>query len=201
VKTLVDLANLRGGPDNITVLIARIAKPEAATATSQAPPLTLGGKKDLTPVNPAIWISAGVFALAAVVLLLIKPILAIVAAVAAVIAVIVGLVKLYSGFSSGTKLGGGRLLGKGPYTSTACGPTPAFFTKLQQTASELRQVALDGNYQIDWAEYDELQRKCAAAQQSNPVDAVRQLCKAISFLMSELRTQHERKGSDSTIKY
>jgi serine/threonine protein phosphatase PrpC len=193
VKTLVDLANLRGGPDNITVLIAKILKPEAATATAQAPPLTLGGKKELKPVNPAVWIVAGVGALAAVILLMMK--LPIPAGVA-----IYGLIKLYSGYSSGTKLGGGRFLGKGPYTSTPCGPTPAFFTKLQQTASELKQVALDGNYQIDWAEYDELQRKCAAAQQSNPVDAVRQLCKAISFLMSELRTQHERKSSDSAIK-
>jgi hypothetical protein len=128
------------------------------------------------------------------------PIPAGVAVVGAVIAVIVGLVKLYSGVTSGTKLGAGRFLGKGPYTSAACGPTPAFFAKLQQTANELKQVALDGNYQVDWAGYDELQRKSAAAQQSNPVDSVRQLCKAISFLMSELRTQHERKGSDSAIK-
>jgi hypothetical protein len=123
-----------------------------------------------------------------------------VAAVGAAIAVIVGLIKLYSGYSSGTKLGGGRWLGKGPYTTTPCGPTAAFFTRLQQTATELKQVAVDGNYHVDWAEYDELQRKCAAAQQSNPVEAVRHLCKAISFLMSELRTQHERKSSDSAIK-
>lgn len=201
VKVLIDLANLRGGPDNITVIIAKVVKPEAATANTQAPPLTLGGKKDLTPVNPVIWIVAGVLLLASAFLLLKAVyIIAGLTFLGAVIAGIVGLVKLYSGFRAGTQLGGNRRLGKGPYTNTPCGPTPAFFTKLQQTASELKQVARDGHYTVDWAGYEELQRKCAAAQQSNPVDAVRQLCKAITFLMNELRTQHERKGSDSTIK-
>jgi serine/threonine protein phosphatase PrpC len=201
VKVLIDLANLRGGPDNITVLIAKVAKPDAATATNQAPPLVLGGKKDLKPVNPIVWIAAGVCALIAL-LLPLKGlyIFAGVALLAAVIAVIYGLVKLYSGYSKGTQLSGNRRLGKGPYTATACGPTPAFFAKIQQTATELRQVAIDGNYNVDWAEYDELQRKALAAQQANPVDAVRQLCKSITFLMNELRTQHNRKASDSEIK-
>lgn len=200
-KVLVDLANLRGGPDNITVIIAKVVKPEAATANTQAPPLTLGGKKDLTPVNPIIWIAAGVLALASAFLLLKAVyIIAGLTFLGAVVAGIVGLVKLYSGYRSGTQLGGNRRLGKGPYTNTPCGPTPAFFTKLQQTAAELKQVAQDGHYTVDWAGYDELQRKVAAAQQSNPVDAVRQLCKAITFLMNELRNQSQQKGSDSTIK-
>lgn len=199
-KVLVDLANLRGGPDNITVIIAKVVKPEAATANTQAPPLTLGGKKDLTPVNPVIWIVAGVLALATLFLLIKIPWFAAVTALGALVTAGIGIAKLYSGYRTGTQLGGNRRLGKGPYTNTPCGPTPAFFTKLQQTAAELKQVAQDGNYTVDWAGYDELQRKVAAAQQSNPVDAVRQLCKAITFLMNELRNQSQQKGSDSTIK-
>jgi serine/threonine protein phosphatase PrpC len=202
VKTLVDLANLRGGPDNITVLIARIAQPQAATATAQAPPLTLGGKKELKPVHPAVWVVAGVCALAAALMLLRGlPYIAGLAAAGSVIAVIAGLVKLYSGYQPGTQLTGNRRLGKGPYTNTACGPSSAFFSKMEQTARELKQVAQDGNYQVDWAEFEELQRKSVAARQANPVDSVRQICKSITFLMNELRTQHERKTSDSTIKY
>lgn len=202
VKVLVDLANLRGGPDNITVLIAKIIKPDATTAGNPAPPLVLGGKRDLTPVNPIVWIVAGVLALAAVFMTLtrLNLLYAGVTFLAAIGAVAYGLVKLYSGFSSGTQLSGNRRLGKGPYTNTPCGPTPGFFTKIQQTAAELKQVAVDGNYHVDWAEFDELQRKATAAMQANPVDAVRQLCKSITFLMNELRTQHERKGSDSEIK-
>jgi serine/threonine protein phosphatase PrpC len=203
VKVLVDLANLRGGPDNITVIIAKVVKPEAATANAQAPPLTLGSTRDLTPVHPSVWITAGVLFLAALILALLPQKMYIIAglcAVGAVAATIIGLVKLYSGYRPGTQLGGNRRLGKGPYTSTQCGPTPAFFAKLQQTASELKQVALDGGYTIDWAGYEELQHKSVAAQQSNPVEAVRQLCKAITFLMNELRTQHNRKASDSTIQ-
>jgi protein phosphatase len=201
VKVLVDLANLRGGPDNITVLIAKVVSPEAATANTQAPPLMLGGKKDLTPVNPIVWVVAGVLALASAFLLLKAVyIIAGVTFLGALITGIVGLVKLYSGYKSGTQLGGNRRLGKGPYTNTPCGPNATFFTKLQQTAAELKQVAQDGHYNVDWAGYEELQRKSAAAQQSNPVDAVRQLCKAITFLMNELRNQSQQKGSDSTIK-
>ncbi|WP_425617401.1 PP2C family serine/threonine-protein phosphatase [Anatilimnocola sp. NA78] len=202
VKTLVDLANLRGGPDNITVLIARIVSPEASTAGAQAPPLTLGGKKDLKPVHPGVWIAVGVGVLAAAIMALMKFfIVAGLALLAAVIAAIVGVVKLYSGYTAGTQLAGNRRLGKGPYTNTPCGPTPAFFAKLEQTAGELKQVAIDGGYNVDWNEYSELQRKSVAARQANPVDSVRQLCKSITFLMNELRTQHDRKTSDSTIKY
>jgi hypothetical protein len=148
-----------------------------------------------------VWIVAGVCALIAL-LLPLKGlyIFAGVALLASIITVILGLVKLYSGYAKGTQLSGNRRLGKGPYTATACGPTPAFFANIQKTAGELRQVAIDGNYNVDWAEYDELQRKAIAAQQANPVDAVRQLCKSITFLMNELRTQHNRKASDSEIK-
>lgn len=203
VKTLVDLANLRGGPDNITVLIARIVSPEAATAAAQAPPLTLGGKKELKPVNPAVWVVAGVCILAAALIVLFGGSLLVagLAGVGAAIAIAAGLVKLFSGYKAGTQLIGNRRLGKGPYTSTPCGPTGAFFSKMEQTATELKQVAQDGNYAVDWAEYTELHRKSVAARQANPVDSVRQLCKSITFLMNELRTQHDRKTSDSTIKY
>ena len=37
VRTLVDFANSRGGPDNVTVQIARIPEPEAARADGDAP--------------------------------------------------------------------------------------------------------------------------------------------------------------------
>ena len=70
VQTLVDLANLRGGPDNITVIVARVLGPQiaqgaAAGAEAAKPPAS-------KPIHPAIWAVLVVFSLAAVGLLVLE---------------------------------------------------------------------------------------------------------------------------------
>jgi len=63
VQSLVDLACLRGGPDNITVIVIRVLGPQiagnaddSATATTQA---------KLRPIHPLVWTVLGVSSLAA----------------------------------------------------------------------------------------------------------------------------------------
>jgi protein phosphatase len=60
VHALVDLANLRGGPDNVTIIIAKIVGPALATAGAHASPLTIGVEPNRPPLHPAIWIAASV---------------------------------------------------------------------------------------------------------------------------------------------
>jgi len=54
VRVLVDLANLRGGPDNITVIIAKAKGPEMATSGS-AKSIRLNSKKGDYAVHPVVW--------------------------------------------------------------------------------------------------------------------------------------------------
>ncbi|HTN75749.1 MAG TPA: protein phosphatase 2C domain-containing protein, partial [Pirellulaceae bacterium] len=49
-QVLVDLANLRGGPDNVTVLIAKVVGNELTTAAVRAEPLTIGAETEARPV-------------------------------------------------------------------------------------------------------------------------------------------------------
>jgi hypothetical protein len=198
---LVDLANLRGGPDNCTILIAKVVKPEMTTAASAAPPLTVGGAKSKKGVHPGIWIGAGVAALAAIVILMMGYYIA--AAVVGAVALLtagVGLMQQF-GFSGGVTLEGGRHLGKGPYTAIACSPGHEFISKLAEVIEELREAARDGNWNIDWRTFDEYcNRAQAADERKSYIDGVREFCRAISFMMKELRSQGTKK-SDSTIQY
>ena len=62
-QALIDLANLRGGPDNVTVLIGRVSGPELVRGESAHEPLRLGGSQRVQPVNTTIWIVAVVCAI------------------------------------------------------------------------------------------------------------------------------------------
>ena len=200
-RVLVDLANLRGGPDNCTILIAKVVKPEMTTSASQSAPLTVGAARSKQGVHPGVWIAAGVLALAAIVILLMTYYIA--AAVVGAVALLTagfGLIQHF-GVSGGVTLDGGRHLGKGPYTATTCSPGHEFLSKLAEVIEELREAARDGNWNIDWRTFDEFcNRAQAADERKNYIEGVREFCRGISFMMQELRSQGTKK-SDSTIQY
>ena len=62
VRSLVDLANLRGGPDNITVIVARVTGPQIAKPDAQP---KAASRPALRPVHPLLWSVLALLALAA----------------------------------------------------------------------------------------------------------------------------------------
>ncbi len=193
-RALVDLANLRGGPDNVTIIIAKVVGPEIATTGGSASPLTIGGDAVRPAVNPGIWIAAGVCALATIVLLMLKLFVpAIVAAALAVLIGLFGLIRRFGGNSGATSLSGGRRLGRGPYSETVSRPDHEFLMKLAQTVDELREAAREGDWVIDWRTFDGFVNKALAADVAKQyVEGVRYFCRSISFMMNELRSQPTR---------
>ena len=191
-RALVDLANLRGGPDNVTIIIVKVVGPEVATARGSAP-LTIGGDGPRPAVHPSLWIIAGVGALAAIFLVALKLYVAAIAAAAlAAAAGIFGLARRYAA-AGGTSLSGGRMLGRGPYAEAVSRPDHELLTKLAQTVEELREVAREGEWVIDWHSFDDFVAKAAAADKARQyVEGVRYFCQAISFMMNELRSQPTR---------
>ncbi|MCI0360014.1 MAG: protein phosphatase 2C domain-containing protein [Planctomycetaceae bacterium] len=202
VRALVDLANLRGGPDNSTVIVAKVVGPEAASGATPAEPLRVGGAPVARSVHPAVWIVAGVCLLAALVMAaMLEWIPAAVALGGAAVAGLIGLVQRYGGLPSGTEVGNGRMLGRGPYTSVACPPSHELADKLAKTLDELREAARDGQWTINWQPLDECCRKALTADASgNYAEAIRQYCRGITSTMSELRKQPVKRTGDSAVE-
>ncbi len=186
VRTLVDLANLRGGPDNITVIVVRVTAPLAAREGTAA------GGKPVRPVHPLIWSLLGVCGLAAVGLAAIGLYPWALAALAG--AVGSGIAALVQRHGGGENRYEGRPLGKGPYTASDCVPDAPFVARLGQIAAELRQAARAEDWAIDWSRFDAHASQAAAAAQANEfAPAIREYCHAISFMMNELKNQRGRR--------
>ncbi|HZN34397.1 MAG TPA: protein phosphatase 2C domain-containing protein [Pirellulaceae bacterium] len=197
-QSLVDLANLRGGPDNVTVLVARIASKDLATGATHAEPLRIGASSERPAAHPATWIIGAVCLLIGIVLALTGRLIP--AAVAVGIGAVAGLVGLVQrfGVAGGTVLGNGHMLGRGPYTSVACPPSHELALKLAATLDELRSAAREGNWDINWKPLDDACRQAQSADQAgNFADAVRHYCRGISYMMKQLRLQNVRHGDNS----
>ena len=194
-RTLIDLANLRGGPDNITVVIVRVKGP-LSPGGQTAPSATPSPRAE--PIHPAMWIVLGALAVIGLGLLALQwtwPGLASLAAAA-----LLGAVLALGRYR------GGRLwsqwnqhpLGRGPYTATQCVPNAQFTNQLAGVARELRdkiQEAADENWTVDWNRFNgQIDQAVAASQGGDHAQAVRLYGQAISFLMAELKRQGHAGG-------
>jgi serine/threonine protein phosphatase PrpC len=199
---LVDLANLRGGPDNVTVLIGKVTGPELVAKEGTTNPLRMGASQILQPLHIVLLIVALVCGLAAGMLAFVSHLVAAlvvlgVGAIAAAIALVHRQFVL-----TGTRLGGDRLLGKGPYTNTRCQADQQLVEKLNATLDELRKAAREGNWDINWDPLDEATRLASTASSAGDyTEAVRQNCRAISHMMNELRHQQKKKLGATTINF
>ena len=118
-QLLIDLANLRGGPDNITVIVARVSGGEWATAETNTTPIKIGKVKRDPKSEIIFLVVVAVFFLTALLLAVIGNM------PAALGALVIGLVVAAVAFAirkwneaKGIELGTGRKLGKGPYAAT-----------------------------------------------------------------------------------
>jgi len=198
-RLLVDLANLRGGPDNITVIVAQVTS-ELATAETDAAPIKIGKVKHDPKSELAFLVVIAVFFLGALLLAVIGSM------PAALGALTVGLLVALVAFvirkrteAKGIELGSGRKLGKGPYTSANC-PDPAeFASTLAKITDDLRRAPGAAKYEIDWAEFDAHYQSAAEARlNSRPEDAIRESARAVSVLMENIREAMKKDDDDAS---
>jgi protein phosphatase len=186
VQALVDLANLRGGPDNITAIVVRITGPQVVQDStvespgSRQPPL-------VAAVHPLIWTAMGVAALATVGLLAMGYPLGVLGLV--ITAALAGAALRQR---RGTVNRGGptesRRFGRGPYMACDCTPNAQLLARLTDIIEQLRQATAGEKWPIDWTGFDGcLARATAAAQAENLTDAAREYLRAITVMMSQLR--------------
>ena len=192
-EALVHLANLRGGPDNTTVIIARVDAPEMCTANAKAPPLSIG-RHDAPPTPPALWVAPVICLLVAIVLFLAtQPVLAIALLLVGLGALgYVGVQRLKG--AKGIQLNAQRRLGKGPYTQVeASGDATEAVRKMVKT---LHERADEIGWDLNWQPVDQHLEE----SKSEPEEAGAHLSKAFRCLMTELRSFLSRQASDSAIE-
>jgi protein phosphatase len=204
-RVLVDLANLRGGPDNITVLIVR-----ARDGSPFVPAAVTASDRPTEPrVVPLLTGTAiGCFLLAA---LLGGLALGGQTQMVGVMVVMLILGAIASGFAfaqhrdsqrkrprtSTSVIGGG-----GPYRRYDAKPTEELYNRLGATVQELRDAARERKWAMNWSKVDHVQRQGQDALRANdPKNAIRYQAEAIIEAMNQLREQHNRAASETAIEY
>ena len=196
-RTLIDLANLRGGPDNITVIVVRVLgapKAQGSEQTDEPPPKR---------VHSVLWWVAAICLLVGIGMYLADAIIpAALCGIGAVVAVIVGMLQQFDKTEPAEiALRPTTPLGRGPHRSYDCTPSKALADEFGRVSSELRETAEQIGYQNDFAPFDEMKAKAIAAGASNDFsEAIRQHSQAITFLVAELKKQNQgRKAGDSHV--
>lgn len=199
-QLLVDLANLRGGPDNITLVIARVNG--SVPNQQEARPLKIGSRRQPS-VKPILWVFIGVCLLGAIVLgITDHPVLALVSTLAAALAMMSHFIASYRAHRSGTVLHDGRRLGKGPYTRTRCPSTKQATTLLRETLEELRAMDLGERTTLDRAAFDGLVGKGQALEQQGDLPpALEAYAEAVRYFLREVRDRKQQEEEDSIIDF
>ena len=199
VRALVDLANLRGGPDNITVIVVRITGPQVASGASGPPDTSANVPVPGRPVHPFLWTILGVLTLAAGGLAgMGYAIPALVAMAGAVVALLVALIQRYGGVGEESEFDG-RLLGGGPYSDSDCTAEDQFADRLAKMVTQLRDAAVNEDWTLDWSRFNGLTAQAvAAAEAADYPQAIRQHLLAISFMVQQLKEQRRQNQSDDS---
>ena len=199
---LVNLANLRGGPDNITLIIAKVVGPTLVTDHVDSAPITLGAEGPKKEPSLIIWIAVAVCGLAAPVLLLTNNKVSGYAAIAAagVFALIAWLVPTLAK-NRGVSLKTGQQLGRGPYTKTECPAGDQVGQLLARITRDLPKSVEQQGYEIDLTEFESHCESAEKAQSAgNLQDAMIRRARGIRVLMQAVRKAQNKNASDSAIE-
>lgn len=199
-RALVDMANLRGGPDNITALVVEIRSvaPLEEAASADLP----SAAASPSPLRSLLW---GAMALALLVALTLaaagyygSALASVLIAAATVVAL---LLQGLSKSPPSAALSAVGPLGSGPHATFDAVPNAESVAMLCQMAQQLRDAAKDEHWTLDWARFNALGEQAQAALAvGNYTKAVREYALAITFMMYEIRHQGARKDQrDSSV--
>jgi protein phosphatase len=205
-RVLVDLANLRGGPDNVTVVVVRVLANPAAG--QQPEPLAV--TQDLSELKAQKMMRIVMLSFAAVCLLAAAVLFSLdlripagVSIAAAIVLFVLGMLQTGPPPEPELRyLKPGAMLGKGPYSKVECRPSETLVVELKRLVDQLRDAATEGNWSLDWSKFNTYSRQAQAeAEKHDYPQAVRDYARALRSMMSELRNQRMKNkpggGDDS----
>jgi protein phosphatase len=196
-RLLVDLANMRGGPDNITVIIVRLGNP----AERNGVPLADAGPIPARRLRVPWWLIslfAGTLLAAGATTLEVNgypggyP--AFVLAVGAILAGLVGLGLHYQRERQRLAL---EAADDSPrpriHRKTPCSIRPVLVEKLANAASNLRQQLDEKHWEADWTEYEGHKRSAEELQRHGELPAAfREYCRAMLPLTLAMQRQRHK---------
>ena len=185
-RFLVDLSNLRGGPDNCTVIVAHVREGPAITGAERVDALTVGTElKPPKTVKPILWVvmiasfvmAAGLFAANH----------AVPGLFVATIGLAASAIAAYQKFGQfdhgGITLSGGKRLGQAPYAQVGCAPDEKITRRIIQSIRARMDQRKTEDSQLDVSRaaacLDEAQQKC---DQTEIADALR-LCSVAARIL------------------
>ena len=201
-RLLVNLANLRGGSDNITVVISRVGPVPEGIAPEEPDTDSLNHAADHGLSWQwlfAFWAVALLFAAGVCATLFGRPLFG----GALVGSAIVGVGALVY-FRLANRLervpvetGGSETVIWRPYRSASARLTPAFLKQLSVMESELQRTAVDEGWSIDWAKHEQhFQKARAAMNERKSRRALRAYAAAIDVLMAGIHLQRKQDKQD-----
>jgi len=197
-NAMIHLANLRGGPDNITVVVGEIKNDSLMKSDSSA------HDKNPSAVDPKFPIPFGIATaicvLGCLVLLLLGQFpIACLAAGAAAVAFATGWFKYQSQRVRNDFTG---FYGKGPYRKATCRPDAGFTAQLVNVINELSDWVKENHWKIHSSKIVELKQAAQVAERSkNYGEAIRCYVQVIAVTMEEVRMAQDEQASDSSIEY
>ncbi len=201
-RVLVDLANLRGGPDNTTVIIVRVEKEPAKPKGKSSLRKKSGEEK--SPVSSYLIATAiFCFLVAAAFGFFSEFGPMIVAILLGLIASAIGVVQQINQQKDAEKRALPKVSGgNGPYRRYNATATGELYKRLGATVGALRDAASEKNWMMDWKKIDKFQEKGAAAlKQRDAKQAIRYQAEAIIETMNQLREQNNRAANETAIDY
>jgi protein phosphatase len=191
-ETLVDLANFRGGPDNISVVVAQV--------DGAVPPVGLAAQEvaDAPPSQrwptALLWVTAGIFlTILAVCISNEYWIGAVGSAIGFLASVAAGLGMRTSGPGRCPPIQSiGGPYGNGPYRKAQCTPNSRAVATLAEIAEKLREQSNKNhsNRAPDWDSFEAARAEASAsAEKGDYAAAIRQYGAAIRKIMKKFREQ------------
>jgi protein phosphatase len=203
---LIDIANLRGGPDNITVVAARVAG-EAPPADTQPPKATYSFRSGLPWWKRLPWYLqalSGGMALGILALLLAVGGVQGLSIFIFTMAVIVLMAGLYGVFRNYQREVSGEEDGNEPsgppqvYRAAACSVDKTLIERFTQNFSQVLEVVKEKGFAFDTAKLQKHQAAFDEAVKKNDLPgAFRARCRALSILLVTLRGH---RGKDERFK-
>ncbi len=203
-QSLVDLANLSGGPDNITVAVAEVVDPaklgEAADGEDKDVPKAKRYSRR-QEMHPLYWAGMAFCVLLGAVFAAVGPLwVSAVCALAFVgLAITVWAKRVQpQGEASGDQPIGKR--GKAPYRRHECSPNAAMVATLADIVRQLEDLENNRHWEFDWQPIlADRQRAHEAIRSGKYEEAVVAYCSAVRRLMKSFRAQSPPTSSDSNV--
>lgn len=194
-RVLVDIANLRGGPDNISIVLARVKGGQLVSDRAAAYEAAGEARRPGRPIPLAVWILLGLTFLGSLLLAVGSQwSYSLLTGGLFLLVLLLALVYRRGPLRAAGSTGG--VLGKAPHRSSVCKADRGFVEKLASLVQQLEDAGHSGRadgtpYTIDWPPFhnhrDAGQRAAACGDIPSAISAY---CRAISCIMQQLRSQH-----------